>query len=1118
MDTISGFASGSEVFWLAQRFESPQLKKTQASFWIHVASSDEAASHLADIWTFIKPDVPVFILPSLGPLTRTHNVDLEILLPYTQVFTHAQDAPSHALMICTPDALWRKLPQKWITHPAYTVIPKQTLRPNILETLNHIGYTRTDIVHIPGDYAVRGSLIDVFPADDKPVRLDFFGDDLECIKTFDPITQRATGTCPKITVGPLHGFSLNELQIHHLTQTLCHTASTRAHDLLSHLQRASYQRGITPELMCAWPLIDTMAFWPTHLRIEGVSFSSNVLPDPSLEEKNTQTITTRLHELSSTLNLEDLWCTTQEWKHFCQRVSCKQFNTLEEHTHSPQKPPLGFKSAPQTDKALSQLEHLQNKGRVLLTAPHQTGYARWQHFLKTHQKPYQTVSSWKDFQKLPTRTFALAKAPWKQNFEGGDWSLICEDGFWPYRPQRRSARRGEQVLSDFTTLTSGDYVTHEDHGIGQYEGLETLDVGGVMHDCLKIIYSGGDRLFVPVENMSTLSRYGAEETAPSLDRLGSNAWQVRKQRVQKKAIDLAHGLLQTAAKRKLQNATAFHTQDPEALETFEQGFPFLETEDQLRAIEDTLADLSQEAPMDRLVCGDVGFGKTEVALRAAFMVASNGKQVAVVVPTTLLARQHGRNFTSRFAHTNLRVATLSRLTLVREAKKIKEELAQGTVHIVVATHALLSDTIRFKDLGLLVIDEEQHFGVSHKEKLKKLKADLHVLTLTATPIPRTLHMALSDLKALSLITTPPVDRKAVMTNVASFRKSLLKEALLKEKERSGQSFVICPRLTHLEKLKRLLPDLLPSLRFGVAHGSLNRQELENTMSDFENGAIDVLLSTNIVESGIDITRANTLVIYRADLFGLANLYQLRGRIGRGQTQGVAHFFLDENKIPTPQVQRRLEVMQSLDYLGAGFAVASHDMDIRGTGNLVGSEQSGHIREVGVSYYQKLLCEAMQSLQKDAVPTAPEAKVTFPGSVLLPPSYVSALDVRLGIYQRLSNLSTLDDADSMREEWADRFGPVPEEAENLIRVTRLKIAARAAWVSHVDVGKKATALSFVSPFPHPEKLLHFIHKTSVVCKLTSDQRLVIPRQNDLDQHLKALHAFLKELTHFVSLKV
>lgn len=1110
MDAISGFVSGSEAFWLQPRFEAQKNDTLDKPFWIHVTGDADSALYLADVWRFVQPNIPVFVLPNLGSFERQQTIDLETLLPYTQIFAHnALQDPKPALIITTHDGLFRKLPEHWIIHPPQTIKPG-TKRPHILNTLERIGFTRCDIVHIPGEYAVRGSLIDVFPVGDHPVRLDFFGDDLESIKSFDPLNQRTTGAEAEFTLGPLHGFAPTPDQASMLQKILLDEDNERAHDALQNLKSTPYQRGISSDIILLWSLIEKMIFWPAHMGVRGISLAACAPSVPTLQ--NPTAIDTSLKKVSSRLNIANLWCNDETWDDFLRGTPHGQFDATQGHNHVRQQPPLGFKTSPETSRALSDLETLQNHGRVLLVAHSDAGSERWQQFLKTHKKSYQTVGSWQDFQKIPSRTFAITKAAFKDNLKGNTWSIIAEDKFWPYRERRRAARRGEKVLADFTSLNSGDFVTHDDHGIGQYEGLETLNVDGVMHDCLKIIYGGGDRLFVPVENMAALSRYGSDETRPTLDRLGSNAWQTRKARAQKKAVDLAHGLLTTAAKRKLQSATAFHAPSIEDLEAFAKGFPFLETEDQARAIEDTLDDLTKETPMDRLVCGDVGFGKTEVALRAAFVVASSGKQVAVVVPTTLLARQHGRNFKARFAQTGLRVATLSRLTSSKDAKTIKDDLKMGQLNIIVATHALLSDTVRFKDLGLLIIDEEQHFGVAHKEKLKKLKADLHVLTLTATPIPRTLHMALSDLKALSLITTPPVDRKAVITNVAPFRKSILKEALVAEKTRGGQSFIICPRLTHLEKLRSLLTDLLPHFRVSTAHGSLNRQELEQTMSAFEDGDLDVLLSTNIIESGIDITRANTLLVYRADLFGLANLYQLRGRIGRGQTQGVAHLFLDENKTPTPHVQRRLEVMQSLDYLGAGFAVASHDMDIRGTGNLVGSEQSGHIREVGVSYYQKLLCDAMHSLQDHTAPLAPETKISFPESVLLPPSYISALDVRLGIYQRLSGLDTLEAIADMREEWVDRFGPIPPEANNLLAVTELKIAAQAAWVSQIDVGKKATALSFVTPHPHPEKLFQLIHTTSLVCKLGKDQRLIIPRQSDLEQHLKGLHLFLKEVAN------
>ncbi|WP_172642866.1 transcription-repair coupling factor [Candidatus Hepatobacter penaei] len=1120
MEKIAGFPSGTEVFWLIDRLASLPAAHTERDphtplpTWIHVAETDDACAHTQALFATLAPQVPSVHLPSLGALDTTLPLPLESLLPYGEAFAPHTAHPlsvTAQLIVCTPSVLRRSLGQALIKPRCLTVSVGLTY-DKLLTALPSLGYRRTDVAHRPGDYAVRGSLIDIFPPQGQPKRIDFFGDDIDTITSFDPLSQRRTDACNAFTLAPAHPFCGAEDKDPH------------AHDnpaCKDHLTSliAAIDHSVPADLVRMWPLVDTPLLWPRHLPVLGLSLASPQCLDAPLTDETRYAASALLAALPGQLSLADLWydgpletlVTNAPTYCLTPHAALMKVRLL---------PPLGFKTTMRTQEALDTLlTHSQTK-RLLLTAHTDQGCARWATFLKAHNQAFQRVSSWETFCALSRKKWGLLQTPLTHNLTGDDWCLITEKGFWPTPLKKtRKAKRGDLVLSDFAALHTGDYVTHENHGIGRYEGLETLTVNGVSHDCLKLSYAEGDRLFVPVENMRAVMRYGAEASHPPLDRLGSHVWHNRKARAAKKAAEVAEYLLTTAAQRSLCTTKGLSLDDPTPLQRFEEGFPFLATQDQQQAIDDTLKDLARPVPMDRLVCGDVGFGKTEVALRAAFMAASSGMQVAVVVPTTLLARQHARNFERRFAQTGFSVGQLSRLVSPREAARVKKELAEGRLDIVVATHALLSDTVTFRRLGLLIIDEEQHFGVAHKEKLKTLKANLHVLTLTATPIPRTLNMALSDIKSLSLITTPPADRKAVQTTVATFAPKMLKEILSHEKKRDGQSFVICPRIAHIQKLAALIQDFDPPLRLGIAHGELSRSALESVMKDFEDGAFDILLSTNIVESGIDIERVNTLAIYRADLFGLANLYQLRGRVGRGKTQGLAYLFLDEHKQTTPTAQKRLEIMQSLDYLGAGFAVASHDMDIRGTGNLVGEEQSGHIREVGVSYYQKLLCDAIAALKKDDAPhdrqppAKEEPKVSFPRSVLLPPSYVASLDVRLGLYGRLAGLEGLDEVDDMGEEWRDRFGPVPEEARNLLVVTKLKIAARRAWVTKVEMGQESTALSFLSPFPYPERLLGWIRTGPFMGKLTSDQRWVLPIHGDLDRHIHDLHRLLAHIAGF-----
>ncbi len=650
---------------------------------------------------------------------------------------------------------------------------------------------------------------------------------------------------------------------------------------------------------------------------------------------------------------------------------------------------------------------LQQAGRKVAIAAFTAGAAdRLRHVLTERGidgvEPVENAAS---LQQLSPRRVGLVVLPLERGYEAGKLTLISEQDILGDRLARPARRRSnvDKFITEVSALSVGDFVVHAEHGIGRYEGLETLDVGGAAHDCLKVIYQGDDKLFVPVENIEVLSRYGSEDAEAQLDRLGGVAWQSRKARVKQRIKDIADQLIKVAAEREVREGETI-TSPAGLYDEFAARFPYPETDDQLNAITDTLEDLASGKPMDRLICGDVGFGKTEVALRAAFVAAMMGVQVAVVVPTTLLARQHYKTFTTRFQGLPLNVAQLSRLVTAKDAAEVKKGLADGSIDLVVGTHAILAKGIEFKHLGLLIVDEEQHFGVGQKERLKRLKANVHVLTLTATPIPRTLQMALTGVREMSLIATPPVDRLAVRTFVLPYDPVVVREAILRERNRGGQVFYIVPRIKDLDGVKEALTALVPEIKVATAHGRLSPTELEDVMAAFDDGKYDLLLATNIVESGLDIPGANTIILHRADMFGLAQLYQLRGRVGRGKIRAYAYLTVPPSKALSQTAMRRLEVMQTLDTLGAGFQLASHDLDIRGAGNLLGDEQSGHIREVGIELYQQLLEEAVAEARASAAgETAPEADwtptITLGTSVLIPETYVADLGVRLGLYRR-----------------------------------------------------------------------------------------------------------------------
>ncbi|HWV96410.1 MAG TPA: transcription-repair coupling factor, partial [Xanthobacteraceae bacterium] len=705
-----------------------------------------------------------------------------------------------------------------------------------------------------------------------------------------------------------------------------------------------------------------------------------------------------------------------------------------------------------------------------------------------------SVNSWRTVQATPRNETMLAVVGMESGFETDAVAVITEQdilGDRLVRP-RKASRKLENFISEVTSLSTGDIVVHVEHGIGRFIGLQTLDVAGAPHDCVELRYANDTKLFLPVENIDLLSRYGSDQTNVELDKLGGSGWQARKAKLKNRIREIAGELIKIAAERHLHEAPKLAVQ-PGLYDEFCARFPYEETEDQLTAINATLHDLESGKPMDRLVCGDVGFGKTEVALRATFAVALQGKQVAVVVPTTLLARQHAKNFAERFRGFPVNVAQASRLVSSKELSQTKKGLADGTVDIVVGTHALLGKTIKFKDLGLLVVDEEQHFGVSHKERLKQLRAEVHVLTLSATPIPRTLQLALTGVRDLSIIASPPVDRLAVRTFVAPHDPLMIREALLRERYRGGQAFYVCPRIDDLAEVKDFLDKHVPEMKVAVAHGQMPPTVIEDIMSAFYDGKYDILLSTTIVESGLDIPSANTLIVHRADMFGLAQLYQLRGRVGRSKLRAYALFTLPSEHKITAQAERRLKVLQSLETLGAGFQLASHDLDIRGAGNLLGEQQSGHIKEVGFELYQSMLEEAILNLKAGiAEPVADRwsPQITIGMPVLIPEDYVSDLAVRLSLYRRLADFETEDEIENFGAELRDRFGPLPDEVRYLFKVAAIKTYCLRANIEKLDAGPKGAVITFRdNSFAQPDRLVAFIRRHGQAAKVRPDMKVV-----------------------------
>ncbi|MEM9470021.1 MAG: transcription-repair coupling factor, partial [Pseudomonadota bacterium] len=1024
------------------------------------------------------------------------------------------------------------------------------------------GYMRTETVREAGEFAVRGGIIDLFPSGyEKPVRLDLFGDEVETIKAFDPVTQRSEEKLKVLSLKPVAEFFLDDSAISNFRSgyrelfgavrqddPLYEAISEgRRYNGMDHWLPLFYEQEMDTLFdYIAQPIVfldaqAEQAMQERETQIEDFYQARKTLQEAALARKSTKKDKGSDVSLTGSvyhpLPIKQLYINVEEIK---ERVSTIEAATIL----SPFKMPeavsanaqdLGAKKGrdfsdiralPDGNVMGALKEHIQEintQGRKVLFVAYSEG-ARDRLLIMLENSGLTSLKiceNYDQIKSLRAGDTGLCILPLERGFIANDLAVLTEQDILGDRLARKKSKRkrADNFLTEVSSLDEGDLVVHVDHGVGRFVGLETLNAAGTLHDCLKIIYDGDDKLFVPVENIEVLSRYGADEGMALLDKLGGAGWQARKAKVKKDLMRIADHLMKIAAARLLRKGEKLSV-DQSQYDEFAARFPYHETEDQLRSINDVIEDLSADHPMDRLVCGDVGFGKTEVAMRAAYVAAMAGAQVAVVVPTTLLARQHFAGFSKRFEGLGLNIKQLSRMVTVKDAKETKEALARGDVNIVIGTHALFSKDVEFAHLGLVIVDEEQRFGVKQKEKLKDLKSDVHVLTLTATPIPRTLQMSLTGVKEMSLITTPPVDRLAIRTFVLPYDGMVIREALMREYYRGGQSFYVCPRIKDLKQVEDQLKELVPELKTVIAHGQMTPTELEDRMSAFYDGQYDILLATQIIESGLDIPTANTMIVHRADMFGLAQLYQIRGRIGRSKVRAYAYLTHDPLKPLTPQGQKRLEVIETLDTLGAGFQLASHDMDIRGAGNLVGEEQSGHIKEVGVELYQQMLEEAVAMAKAGVdLKEGGEAEekwspqINIGTSVLIPETYVEDLSVRMSLYRRLSELEEAQDIEGFAAELIDRFGPIPEEVENLMDIVKIKQLCKKAGVAKVEAGPKGAVLSFHNNIPpNVDALMVWLQEKRGAVKLRPDQKIALVRNwETAPERVKGVQSVMKELS-------
>ncbi len=1128
---LSGIPEGFDALVLAERARGAFRDST-----LHVARDELRLSALAEAVAYFAPDVEIITVPAWDclPYDRV-SPHSEVVARRIDALTRLTSPPAQGkcrLVITTVSAILQRVPKvETLKDAALELKVKSTLDRKAFDAfLAANGYSRAEQVMEAGEFAVRGGLIDLYPPGaPEPVRIDLFGDDVETIRTFDPVSQRTTGTRTSISLKPMSETVLTPESIARFRTKYRELFGAAAdndalYESVSHGRKFLGQEHWLPlfhdglgtvldYLPNASISLDQDIEESVSVRFETIRdyYEARRIVDKASSGKKELSIDEGIvyHPIPPAMMFLDEadWMAVLRGR---QLAAFRSYAAADVGGGEDAGGRLGrdfadVRARPNENIYEAFVAHVkaqqaENRKVVLATAS-AGSKLRIAGLLRDHgQEKILPVDTWQEALAADPSLLIVTAVPLERGFTTKDLALTTEQDLLGDRLVRtaRKKRRADAFIADASQISEGDLIVHVEHGIGRYEGLETLTVGGAPHDCLRITYSGNDRLYVPVENIDVLSRFGSEQAGVQLDKLGGAAWQARKAKLKQRIRDMAEQLIKIAADRQIKEAAVIAP--PEGLfEEFCARFPYAETDDQIKAISDTIDDLGKGRPMDRLVCGDVGFGKTEVALRAAFVAAMSGTQVAVVVPTTLLARQHARGFTERFKGFPLRIAQLSRLVTAKDAATVKEGLANGTIDVVIGTHALLAKSIAFKDLGLLIVDEEQHFGVAHKERLKQLRAEVHVLTLTATPIPRTLQMALSGVREMSLIATPPVDRLAVRTFVLPFDPVVVREAILRERFRGGQCFYVCPRVADIDGVAERLRKLVPEVKYAVAHGQMSPTALEDVMTSFSEGKFDILLATNIIESGLDMPQVNTIIIHRADMFGLAALYQLRGRVGRGKARGYAYLTLPPDRKPTPTAQKRLDVMQTLDSLGAGFSLASHDLDIRGAGNLLGDEQSGHIKEVGVELYQHLLEEAVAAARagedEGAAPVSEEwsPQINTGAPVLIPDTYVKDLGIRLSLYRRIGDLADRDEIDGFAAELIDRFGPLPPEVENLLDVVGIKALCRKANVEKVDAGPKGAVVSLKNnTFPNAAGLVDFIAEQAGTVKLRPDQKIVFIR--------------------------
>ncbi len=1141
--------SGSEKAYIVSRI----YRENKMPIVVITPTQKEGEAFLGDLRFFLNDrDFPICFFPSynIQPFKSLsyHN---ETAASRIRILYQLMEGSAPPIVVTTAGAFIQKLiPRQEITEFADIVMENEDIeRDYLVEKLITGGYVRTMLVEEPGDFSVRGGILDVYtPLYPDPVRIEFFGDTVDSIRFFSAATQRKMKSISEAVILPSREAVLKKQQINQVINRVRIQASelelpvTKVRELVDRIKKEGVFTGIESLLSLVYPELDTFFdYLPKS--------TCFVLSDPMEISKAAEKIENQAERNFLAACNEKRLCVEPDtlfmkWSAAEQVFMRKNPLTLQTFAVSKGKEgrgriPIQYNMSVEDNNAVStQLRNPIEKERLLLplvewindkrkaecttivVCSTDSQEQRLEFLLDPYDIKLRRIEGFPE-NILGKGIVYICQGHISSGFvwAGESLAVITEDEIFGVkrRTRKKTAQRVRTELIGFGDLKKDDLVVHSDHGIGKYNGLKKLKLEGVKSDFVCIAYKGDDKLYLPVDHLGLVRKYlGVDGVTPVLDKMGGTSWQKVKNRTKKEVQKIAGELLKLYATRKVQNGHAFSRAD-KYFRDFEGGFKYEETPDQLKVIDDVLMDMEASTPMDRLVCGDVGYGKTEVALRASFKSVSDSKQVAVLVPTTVLAEQHYSTFCERFERYPVTIACLNRFRSPKEQKTIVHDLKEGKIDIVIGTHRLIQKDVAFKDLGLIVLDEEQRFGVRHKEKLKKMRSTVDVLATTATPIPRTLHMSMMGVRDISIISTPPEERHAIITYISEFDDAVIKEAIRKELQRKGQIFFIHNNIHSIWKVARYIKDIVPEVRMGVAHGRLKEAELEQVMLQFIGREIDLLVCTSIVESGLDIPSANTILINRADRFGLAQIYQLRGRVGRSDEQAYAYLFIPADSTLSKDAQKRLKVLMEHSDLGSGFQIAMNDLQIRGGGSALGISQSGHIAAVGYDMFLQLMENTMSELKGEPVVEDLEPEINVPISAYISEQYIPDIDQRLSAYRRLARMTELKELSQLKEEMTDRYGALPDEASSLLLKIMLKVLAVKAGVKQLDLNSQGLSLQFSEIHQkHPFGIVEMINSQPAHYKFTPDHifKAKMPK-SDFNRSLAVTKKILKEIAHHVN---